>query len=269
MQVRPGHVFLSVVHDRELAKANCLALPLTSSQDRGVIIWRIRKRIVIGIDSGGGLNFVVRDLVARIALAVLVFGEMCLQLPAQPQLPPPPPPPQTTAVDIKLDSTARHRVILKVNENLKQYYIDPPMAKKIGDALVAHEKNGDDDATTDGNSFASLLTKQIRDVSHDMHLEVMYTSLVLPDQPPGTSPEIPESFRQEMQRTNCMFEKVEVLPHNIGYLKLNFFPELSICRAIATAAMTRLNKRGCDHLRFARQPRRLSGHRHDVGRLPV
>jgi hypothetical protein len=214
---------------------------LATVVSRGVIIWPIRKRIVIGIDSGGGLNFVVKDLVARIALAVLVFGEMCLQLPAQPQLPPPSPPPQTTAVDIKLDSTARHRVILKVNENLKHYYIDPPMAKKIGDALVAHEKNGDDDATTDGNSFASLLTKQTRDVSHDMHLEVMYTSLILPDQPPGTSPEIPESFRQEMQRTNCMFEKVEVLPHNIGYLKLNFFPELSICRAIATAAMARLN----------------------------
>jgi hypothetical protein len=208
---------------------------------RGVIIWPIGN-VRHGLDAGRGLNFVVKDFVAMvvgIAFAVLVFGEMRPQLPAQPQSPPPPP--QATTEDIKLDSTARHRVILKVNENLKQYYIDPAMAQKIADALVAHEKKSDDDATTDGNSFASLLTKQIRDVSHDMHLEVMHTRRVLPDRPPGTSPEIPESFRHEMQRTNCMFEEVEVLPHNIGYLKLNFFPELSICRSIATAAMARLN----------------------------
>ena len=184
----------------------------------------------------------VKDFVAvvvGIALAVLVLGQMCLPLPAQPQSPPRPR--QATTEDRTLDSAARHRIILKARENLKQYYIRPAMAQKIGDALVAHEENGDDDATTDGDSFASLLTKQIRDVSHDMHLEVMHTRRVLPDRQPGTSPEIPESFRQEMLRTNCMFEKVEILPHNIGYLKLNFFPELSICRSIATAAMARLN----------------------------
>ena len=38
-----------------------------------------------------------------------------------------------------------------------------------------------------------------------------------------------------------MFRKVEVLPHNIGYLKLDFFPDTSVCRSTATAAMGTLN----------------------------
>ena len=28
-----------------------------------------------------------------------------------------------------------------------------------------------------------------------------------------------------MEQENCMFKKVEMLPHNVGYLKLNFFPD--------------------------------------------
>ena len=32
-----------------------------------------------------------------------------------------------------------------------------------------------------------------------------------------------------LQRSNCGFEEVEVLPHNIGYVKFNAFPDPRIC----------------------------------------
>ena len=35
----------------------------------------------------------------------------------------------------------------------------------MADALLAHEKSGDDDAVTDGSTFADLLTRQMTDVS--------------------------------------------------------------------------------------------------------
>jgi len=65
------------------------------------------------------------------------------------------------------------RLINAVIENLKKHYVDPDAARKTADALLAHEKNGDDDRVTDGEAFANLLTNQIRDASHDMHLEVV------------------------------------------------------------------------------------------------
>jgi C-terminal processing protease CtpA/Prc len=45
-----------------------------------------------------------------------------------------------------------------------------------------------------------------------------------------------------MEQGNCTFKKVEILPHNIGYLKLNSFPEPSVCQSTAAAAMASLNQ---------------------------
>jgi C-terminal processing protease CtpA/Prc len=106
---------------------------------------------------------------------------------------------------------------------------------------LAHEKRGDDDAMTNGEIFAKQLTSQMRDVSHDMHLELVYSQDPLPRQPAGQTPEGLARYREAMEQENCTFEKVEILPHNIGYLKLNSFPDPSVCRTTATAAMASLN----------------------------
>ena len=44
-----------------------------------------------------------------------------------------------------------------------------------------------------------------------------------------------------MKQQNCTFEKVELLPRNIGYFKLNSFPDPEVCRVAAMAAMTYIN----------------------------
>jgi C-terminal processing protease CtpA/Prc len=51
-----------------------------------------------------------------------------------------------------------------------------------------------------------------------------------------------------LERENCTFETVKILPHHIGYLKLNSFPDVSICRSTAVAAMAALN--GADAVIF-------------------
>jgi hypothetical protein len=146
------------------------------------------------------------------------------------------------------DATQRKRLINAVIDNLIKHYVDPEVARKMADALLAHEKNGDDDNVTEGGAFAALLTTQLRDVSHDMHLEVVYSQEPLPDLREGPTPEDLARYRSAMEQNNCMFEKVEILPHSIGYLKLNAFPDLSVCRATATAAMISLN--GSDAIIF-------------------
>jgi hypothetical protein len=140
-----------------------------------------------------------------------------------------------------LDSAERQRVLDGAISNLKRHYIYPDIAQKMADTLLAKEKRGEYDAIDDGDAFAHQLTSQMRDVSHDLHLELVYSQDPLPPQPTGQTPEGLARYRQAMEHENCTFEKVETLPHNIGYLKMNSFPDRSVCGQTATAAMASLN----------------------------
>jgi len=149
--------------------------------------------------------------------------------------------PAAVVDEVKLDATERQAVIDGVIRNLKEHYVDRDAAQKMADALLAHAKSGDDGAATDGAAFADLLTRKLRGVSHDMHLEVVYSQDRLPDHPGTPSPESLANYRRALEQENCTFESFKILPHNIGYLKLNSFPDVSICRSTAVAAMASLN----------------------------
>ncbi len=142
--------------------------------------------------------------------------------------------------DVKLDAAQRHRIIEAAAANLRQYYFDRNVAQTTAEALLAHEKSGDD-AVTQGQDFAELLTRQMQAASHDMHLSMEYSRYPLPEHPPEDTPESLARYRAAMERENCMFRKVEILPHGIGYLKLNFFPDTSACESTAAAAMASMN----------------------------
>jgi C-terminal processing protease CtpA/Prc len=155
---------------------------------------------------------------------------------------------RAAAGNANLDDAERQRVVDAAVADLKQYYVDREEAQKMADALLAHRKRGEDDAAANGQALAGLLTKQMREVSHDMHLELAY----IPDamlasrydalgRPLEPTPDDREHFRSAMEQNNFTFEKIEMLPHDIGYLKLNSFPDLSICRPKAEATMASLN----------------------------
>jgi Peptidase family S41 len=145
------------------------------------------------------------------------------------------------AKDAGLAAAERHRVVAGAIANLRQHYFNREIAQETADALLAHEKNGDDDAATDGVVFADLLTTQMRDASHDIHLVVEYSREILPEHPPKPTTENLARYRKAMEQQNCMFRKIEILSHNIGYLKLDFFPDTSVCQSTATTTMANLN----------------------------
>jgi hypothetical protein len=141
-----------------------------------------------------------------------------------------------------LQAAERHRVIDAAARNLRRYYAYADLGQKMADSLLAHERTGDYDVATDASAFADLLTKQLRDESHDLRLEVVYSLAPLPGQPGMQTSQDVAGYRRLMERQNCTFEKVELLPHAIGYFKLNSFPEISVCRQRAAAAMESLNE---------------------------
>jgi hypothetical protein len=148
----------------------------------------------------------------------------------------------TTGAGVKLDAAERRRVIDAAATNLRMHYVDRPVGRKMADALLAQEKNGDDNAVSDGAAFADLLTRQMRDVSHDMHTVLVYSEEKLPSQPHPPSAADQARFREETERNHCFMEKPEILPHNIGYLKIIGFSDPSVCEATARAAMADLNR---------------------------
>src|ERR1700733_3212614 len=103
---------------------------------------------------------------------------------------------QAAAGGARLDAAERQRVLDRVIANIRQYYFDRNIAQKTADALLAHERRGDDRAVTDGGAFADLLTRQMRDASHNMDLMMVYSQDKLPESPPAQNPEDLARYRK-------------------------------------------------------------------------
>ena len=146
------------------------------------------------------------------------------------------------AQDSSVDAVERQGVISGAAANLRQHYFDRDTGQLMADALLAHEKRGDDDAAKDGGAFADLLTRQMRDASHDMHLILEYSQRPLPEGPPPQTADGLARFRNAMLQQTCMIRKAEILPHDIGYLKLDFFTDTSVCGSELRSAMASLNQ---------------------------
>jgi len=145
-------------------------------------------------------------------------------------------PPGVTLENVKVDTAERKKVIDGINSDLKEFYVEPTVAQQMADSLNAHETSGDYDAISDGDAFAARLTKDLQAVSHDKHLRVDFNPFKMPQRTEPT-PEDEARFHKQMEHDNCAFEKVEILPSNIGYIKFNGFMDASFCGPTVVAAM--------------------------------
>lgn len=142
----------------------------------------------------------------------------------------------------RVDGAERDRVVESVSKNLVAHYFDHKKAEEVSDGLLTREKHGDYDAIADGPTLAERLTADIRNATQDLHINVSYSRNAIPDGPRTLSPAAQQQYRAAMMQQNCTFEKVEILPHKIGYLKLNSFPDPTICGAIAHAALRQISQ---------------------------
>jgi hypothetical protein len=140
-------------------------------------------------------------------------------------------------IGFEIDAAVRERVIAGSIAKLNENYVFPETAKKMEQALRRRQKRGEYDAVTDGEKFAGLLTTLLQEVSRDKHLRVNFSPARYPDDLPAPSPQQVAEARRMTERTNCGFEKVEVLAGNIGYVKFNTFASPTQCGETAAAAM--------------------------------
>jgi hypothetical protein len=150
----------------------------------------------------------------------------------------------TISVDsgLGLDDAERDRVVQSTSKNLLAHYFNHEKAAQASGALRTREKDREYRAIADGTTLAQRLTADIRSETQDPHVEVLYSRSIIQDGPRSPSPAAQEQYRRAMTQQNCTFEKVEILPHRVGYLKFNSFPDPDICGVVAHASLEQMRK---------------------------
>ena len=145
---------------------------------------------------------------------------------------------QPTGQNPALDPRSRASIIDSVSAALRAEYVFPEVATKMEALLRKNLKQGAYEKLTNPDDFASKITEDLQSISHDKHLNVRYI-------PPGTqrdevklSPEERRRLQLAQQRArNFGFQKVEILPGNIGYIDFRYFAEAKDGGPTAIAAM--------------------------------
>lgn len=144
-----------------------------------------------------------------------------------------------------LNASEKKQAVEGLSALLIKNYVFPDVAKKIADRLSQQLASGAYDKAPDARAFAMALTQDLQSVAKDKHLRV---GLRPPDEKPvaDDSPEARARMKREMRLENFGFQKVEILPGNIGYLDLRMFMTPQIAGETAVAAMNFLGN--CDAL---------------------
>lgn len=136
----------------------------------------------------------------------------------------------------------KKEVIESISKMLTDNYVFPDKASEMTALLREKLKSGSYDDITSAMKFGDQLTKDLQSVSHDKHLNVLYS--------PKQSEEIRNKAVGEkddkllpgrinsMKQENFGFKKVEILPGNIGYIDLRYFAPEELSKETIAGAMS-------------------------------
>jgi retinol-binding protein 3 len=141
-----------------------------------------------------------------------------------------------TAFCAPQDAVARHltaenksAVVTRLGDLIRANYVFPELATRISARLEGRLSQNGYDKINDPREFALALTNDMASVAHDAHLHVNAGAMAV-----GTDS---ESEERDEARENFFFRKVERLPGNVGYLKLDEFSSPAGAAPTAIAAL--------------------------------
>jgi hypothetical protein len=146
------------------------------------------------------------------------------------------------------EGEAHHPLIAAIAGNLKQRYVDRAIGQRLADALLRYDKKGEYESLM-GADLAARINKDIQATSRALGIppgvfvaDVVYSARPLPTgPPPPMTADMRERNRRAVIQQNCLFETIETLPHNVGYMKLNGFADATACQETTGRAMASLN----------------------------
>ena len=137
----------------------------------------------------------------------------------------------------RLTSEEKQQNIASVAKLMDSIYVFPEKARESVALIKQQQANGAYDDIVSPHDFAEVLTKDLRAVTNDLHINVHYDPAGIAKQEKQEKGE--EAGMTQAERLaleNYGFEEVKILPGNVGYLDLRFFysPKEAAETAIAT-----------------------------------
>jgi hypothetical protein len=141
-----------------------------------------------------------------------------------------------------LEAADRKEVIEATASLLENRYVYADRGEVVAEELRRKAESGKWQHIGDPEAFAEALTAYLREASGDGHLGLAFSEDLLPEDNAAAEAGYGAA---EMERwygahLNHGFEKIERLPHNIGYLDLRVFAPTAMAGDVAAAAMTLL-----------------------------
>ncbi|MCJ8211202.1 S41 family peptidase [Mucilaginibacter sp. RS28] len=142
-----------------------------------------------------------------------------------------------SAQNLRLTKADKTKIINRTVKELQANYVNLDTARKMSQFIRQQFHHGMYDTISSPRIFAEHLTSDLLAVYHDGHLSISYEP-GLTDQS-GSVDTVAERqrFLNFRKKHNFGFDKAEILPGNIGYLKISgFFPTDLEGKAMALAA---------------------------------
>jgi hypothetical protein len=121
-----------------------------------------------------------------------------------------------------ITAAVRKAVTDSLAARLLRLYVDADTALLIADRIRSRARNGAYDAFTDPRRFSDALTADLQSVNGDRHLSVSFTVPQAGGAPDGGARR-PPSQSDASRRDHWALARVDVLPGNVGYMKVTGF----------------------------------------------
>ncbi|MDO6813782.1 S41 family peptidase [Tenacibaculum soleae] len=133
------------------------------------------------------------------------------------------------------------KLVLKlISEKLLASYIDLDVAKKMSATIISNSKKYK--SISNKKEFSTILTKDLQELSHDLHLKVNFEPKKIAQSKRVITKEIKlkrdKMMAMKMAEINFGFTETKVLNGNIGYLNLRMFADMKYAKETAIAAMS-------------------------------
>lgn len=148
----------------------------------------------------------------------------------------------------EVDAATQLEIIDSVTSVLNEMYLFPDLTGQLEAHLRERYDSGAYQDIESGEAFVRAISKDLQDITKDLHLRVYYYPDEYFDTEIDQEPDREEIERRlkEDQRENFTFRRVEILHGNVGYLKFDRFRDAKDAGPTAIAALNFLGH--CDAL---------------------